>query len=86
VQIEAAEPAPVGAGVEPSSTGVNARPVPLSIDAIRVEITETVTVVVPGQSENPDEVLEVTGSEPAHPIAAPNLKRDEATAALDDGE
>jgi hypothetical protein len=66
---------------------VNARPAPVSVDAIPVEITETLTVIVPGQeSENNDGVLEITGSEPAHPIAAPNLKRDEATAALDDGE
>jgi hypothetical protein len=82
VQIEAAEPAPVA--VESPMTGVN---VPVSVDAITVEITETVTVVVPGQkSENNDEVLEVTGSEPLHPIAAPSLNREEATAPLDDGE
>jgi hypothetical protein len=85
VQIEAAEPAPVA--VEPPMTGVN---VPVSVDAIPVEITETATVVVPGQkSENNDEVLEVTGSEPVHPIAAPSapsLNREEATAPLDDGE
>jgi hypothetical protein len=51
-----------------------------------VEITETVTVVIPGQkSEDIDEV-EITGSQPEHPTAAPKLNRDEATAALDDGE
>jgi hypothetical protein len=69
-----------------TSTDVNAPAASVSADAIRVEITMTVTVVVPGQtSENIDKV-EGTGSQPEQPISAPNLKRDEATAALDDGE
>jgi len=56
------------------------------VSVLPVEITETVTVVVPGQkSEDIDEV-EITGSEPEHPTAAPNLNRDEATSGLDDGE
>jgi hypothetical protein len=46
----------------------------------------TVTVVVPGQTSEDIDEVEITGSEPEHPISAPNLKRDEATAALDDGE
>jgi hypothetical protein len=68
------------------STDVDAAAALVSVDAIPVEITVTVTVVVPGQtSENIDKV-EGTGSQPQHPISAPNLKRDEATAALDDSE
>jgi hypothetical protein len=85
-QIEVAEPAATIAAVELPSTDVNAPPAIASIDAVLVEITMTVTVVVPGQkSEDIDEV-EITGSEPEHPIAAPDLKRDEATPALNDGE
>jgi hypothetical protein len=69
-----------------ASTDVNAPAAIVSVDAVPVEITVTVTVVVPGQtSENIDKV-EGTGSQPQHPISAPNLKRDEATAALDDSE
>jgi hypothetical protein len=74
------------AGVEPPSTDVNALPAIVSVDAVPVEITETVTVVVPGQKSQDIDDVEITGSEPEHPTAAPNLKRDEATAALDDGE
>jgi hypothetical protein len=56
-QIEVAEPAAVVAAVAPPSTDVNAPPAIVSIDAVPVEITETVTVVVPGQkSEDIDEV------------------------------
>jgi len=67
-----------------ASTDVNAPAAIVSVDAVPVEITVTVTVVVPGQtSENIDEV---EGSQPEQPISAPNLKRDEATAALDDGK
>jgi hypothetical protein len=72
--------------VEPSSTDVNAPPTVVSVDAVPVEITETVTVVVPGQTSDDIDDVEITGTEPEHPTAAPNLKRDEATAALDDGE
>jgi hypothetical protein len=54
-QIEVAEPAAVVAAVAPPSTDVP--PAIVSIDAVPVEITETVTVVVPGQkSEDIDEV------------------------------
>jgi hypothetical protein len=80
-QIEVAEPAAVVAAVEPLSTDVNALPAVVSVDAVRVEITETVTVVVPGQTSEHNDEVEITGTEPEHPIAAPNLKRDEATAA-----
>jgi hypothetical protein len=67
-----------------ASTDVNAPAAIVSVDAVPVKITVTVTVVVPGQtSENIDEV---EGSQPEHPISAPNLKRDEATAALNDRE
>jgi hypothetical protein len=45
----------------------------------------TVTVVVPGQTSGAIDEVEITGPPPKHPISAPNLKRDEATAALDDG-
>jgi hypothetical protein len=74
------------AAVEPPLTDVNALPAIVSVDAVPVEITETVTVVVPGQKSQDIDDVEITGSEPEHPAAAPNLKRDEATAALDDGE
>jgi hypothetical protein len=85
-QIEVAEPTAVVAEVEPHSVDVTASPSIVSVDAVPVEITETVTVVIPGQkSEDIDEV-EITGSQPEHPTAAPKLNRDEATAALDDGE
>jgi hypothetical protein len=68
-----------------ASTDVNAPAAIVSVDAVPVEVTVTVTVVVPGQtSEHIDEV-EGTGFQPEQPISAPNLKRDEATAALDDG-
>jgi hypothetical protein len=46
----------------------------------------TVTVVVAGQKSEDIDDVEITGTEPEHPTAAPNLNRDEATAALDDGE
>jgi hypothetical protein len=85
-QIEVAEPAPTIAAVELPSTDVNAPPAIVSVDAVPVEITETVTVVVPGQKSEDIDDVEITGTEPEHPIAGPNLKRDEATAALDDGE
>jgi len=84
-QIEVAEPAAVAAVVEPLSTDVNAPPAIVSVDAVPVEITETVTVVVPGQKSQDIDDVEITGAEPEHPTAAPNLKRDAATAALDDG-
>jgi hypothetical protein len=73
------------AAVEPPSTE-NALPAIVSVDAVPVEITETVTVVVPGQKSQDIDDVEITGSEPEHPAAASNLKRDEATATLDDGE
>jgi hypothetical protein len=85
-QIEVAEPVAVIAAVEPLSTDVNAFPAVVSVDAVRVEITETVTVVVPGQTSEHNDEVEITGTEPEHPFAAPNLKRDEATAALDEEE
>jgi hypothetical protein len=85
-QIEVAEPAAVVAEVKPPSTDVNAPPAIVSVDAVPVEITVTVTVVVPGQTSEDIDEVEITGSELEHPIAAPNLNRDEATAALDDGE
>jgi hypothetical protein len=82
VRIVVADPAAVAA-IEPPSSDVNAPPAIVSVDAVAVEITETVTVVVPGQKS---EDIDDAGSEPEHPAAAPNLKRDKATAALDDGE
>jgi hypothetical protein len=85
-QIEVAEPAAVVAAVEPPSTDVNAPPAIVSVDAVPVEITETVTVVVPGQKPQDIDDVEIIGAEPEHPTAAPNLERDAATAALDDGE
>jgi hypothetical protein len=81
-----AEPAATIAAVELPSTGVNAPPAIVTVDAVPVEITVTVTVVVPGQTSEDIDEVEITGSESEHPISAPNLKRDEATAALDDGE
>jgi hypothetical protein len=69
-----------------ASTDVNAPAAIVSVDAIPVEITVTVTVVVPAQTSEAIDEVEITGSQPEHPISAPNLKRDEATAALDDGE
>jgi hypothetical protein len=86
-QIEVAEPAATVVAIEPPSTDVTAPPATVSVDAVPVEINVTVTVVVPGQqpSEAIDEV-EITGPQPEHPISAPSLKRDEATAALDNEE
>jgi hypothetical protein len=81
-QIAVAEPA----AVEPPSADVNAPPAIVSVDAVPVEITETVTVVVPGQKSQDIDDVEITGAEPEHPTAAPNLKRDAATADLDDGK
>ena len=72
------------AAVEPLST--DALPAIVSVESVPVEITETVTVVVPGQKLQDIDDAEITGSEPEHPTAAPNLKRDEAPAALDDEE
>jgi hypothetical protein len=83
VQIEVAEPSATVAAVEPPSPDVTAPPTIVSVDAVPVEITVTVTVVVPGQKSELDDV-DTTGSEPEH--AAPNLNRDEATAALEDEE
>jgi hypothetical protein len=80
-QIEVAEPAGVVAAVEPLATDVNALPVVVSVDAVRVEITQTVTVVVPGQTLEHNDEVEHTSSEPGHSIATPNLERDEPTAA-----
>jgi hypothetical protein len=81
-----AEPTATIAAVELPSTDVNAPPAIASVDAVPVEITVTVSVVVPGQTSEDIDEVEITGSEPEHPIAAPNLKRDEATAALDEEE
>jgi len=83
-QIEVAEPAAVVAAVEPPSTDVNAPPAIVSVDAVPVEITVTVTVVVPGQTSEDIGEVEITGSEPEHQSVAPNLKGDEATAAPND--
>jgi hypothetical protein len=79
-RIEVAEPAATVAAVEPPSTDVTAPPAIVSVDAVPVEITVTVTVVVPGQKSEVDDV-DVPGFEPEH--ATPNLNRDEATVALD---
>jgi hypothetical protein len=83
---EAKATAEVSEPIEPPSTDVNAPPAIVSVDAVPVEITETVTVVVPGQKSEDINDVEIIGSEPEHPAAAPNPKRDEATAALDDGK
>jgi SAM-dependent methyltransferase len=56
-----------------------ARPVPMRINA-------PANIVVPGQKSQDIDDVEITGAEPEHPTAAPNLKRDAATAPLDDGE
>jgi hypothetical protein len=82
-QIAVAEHASVVA-VEPPSAHVNAPPAIVSVEAVPVEITETVTVVVPGQKSQAIDDVEITGAEPEHPTAAPNPKRDAATADLDD--
>ena len=52
------------AAVEPPSTDLNALPAIVSVEAVPVEITETVTVVVPGQKSQDIEDVEITGSEP----------------------
>jgi hypothetical protein len=85
-QIEVAEPAAVVPEVEPRSADVTAPPAIVSVDAVPVEITVTVTAVVPGQKSEDIDDVEVTGTEPEHPTAAPNSNPDEATAPLDDGE
>jgi hypothetical protein len=69
-----------------ASTDVNAPAAILSVDAVPVEITVTVTVAVPGQTSEAVEEVEITGPQPEHPISDPNLKRDEAKAALDGEE
>jgi hypothetical protein len=69
-----------------TSTDVNPPAAILSVDAIPVEITVTVTVVVPAQTSEAIDEVEITGSQPERPTAAPTLNRDKATAALDDGE
>ena len=51
------------AAVEPPSTDVNL-PSIVSVEAVPVEITETVTVVVPGQTPEDIDDVEITGSEP----------------------
>jgi hypothetical protein len=79
-----ARPAATIAPVELPSTDVNAPPTIVSVDP--VEITVTVTVVVPGQTPEEIEEVDITGAKPEYPTPAPNRKRDEATAALDDGE
>jgi hypothetical protein len=55
---------PAVAAVEPSSTDVTAPPAIVSVDAVPVEITVTVTVVVPGQKSEEIDDVEITGSEP----------------------
>jgi hypothetical protein len=65
-QIEVSEPAAVVAEVEPRSADVTAPPAIVSVDAVPVEITETVTVVVPGQKSEDIEDVEITGTEPEH--------------------
>jgi hypothetical protein len=66
-QIEVAEPAATIATVEPPSTDVTAPPAIVSVDAVPVEIDVTVTVVVPGQTSEAIDEVEITG----HPISAP---------------
>ena len=56
---------------QPSSIDVNAPPTTASVDAIPVEITMTVTVVVHGQKSEDIDDVEVTKTEPEHPTAAP---------------
>jgi hypothetical protein len=51
-----------------------------------MRINAPANIVVPGQKSQDIDDVEITGAEPEHPTAAPNLKRDAATAPLDDGE
>ena len=58
-------PAPsVISTIDAPPTDVNALPAIVSAEAVPVEITETVTVVVPGQKSQDIEDVEITGSEP----------------------
>jgi hypothetical protein len=50
-----------------------------------MRINAPANIVVPGQKSQDIDDVEITGAEPEHPTAAPNLKRDAATADLDDG-
>jgi hypothetical protein len=72
--------------VKPPSIDVTAPPTIASVDAVPVEITETVTIVVPGQKSEESDDVEITGSGPEHTTVAPNLKVDEANATLEDRE
>jgi hypothetical protein len=62
LQIEVAEPAPTIAAVELLSTDVNTPPAVLSVDAVPVEITVTMTIVVPDQNSEDDEGAAIPAS------------------------
>jgi hypothetical protein len=83
-QTEVAEPAPDVAAIEAPSTDVNAPPAIAFVDAVLVAITETVTIVVPGQKSEERDDVEITGPAPEHTSVAPNLKLDEANTALEE--
>jgi hypothetical protein len=61
-RIEVAGPAAVVAPVEPPSTDLNTPPAVLSVDAVPVEITVTMTIVVPGQTSEDDEGAAILAS------------------------
>jgi len=85
---EVGQPASVVSEIEPSPIDASPAAAIQFVDAIVVEITQTVTVVVPGQTFEDNEELEHTGSIPEsipeRPATAPDLVLDARTTALDE--
>ena len=74
--VEVDQPAAVIGAIEPSPTEVSPPPAIRFVDAIVAEITQTVTIAVPGQTEDNEEAVLATGSIPLSHDDEPILVRD----------
>jgi hypothetical protein len=78
------QPAPVISAIEPTPIDASTSSAIQPADAIVVEITQSVTVAVPGQKSEDNEEVEHTGAtSPEHAATEPALIPDTETLALD---
>jgi hypothetical protein len=78
------QPVPVISAIEPTPIDASTSSAIQSADAIVVEITQSVTVAVPGQKSEDNEEVEHTGAtSPEHAATEPALMPDTETLALD---
>jgi hypothetical protein len=72
--------------IEPFSSDASSPPAIRFVDAIVVEVTQTVTIAVPGQDVEDNEEPLHTGSIPDAPVAEPTVILEEQTTDLDDAK